>query len=149
MSSFHKVVHFIILAVCLSVVVLECIFCFIKFFNEPQGTTLTVENAPVKNMFPVITVCPQPKTPLVYNDTILIKCGIENTDIYRGSGGPGRKVDPQWIGNGSEDCTNPKLLYERLVTTKNQLILFNGSYYVLDIDLGWFLIDFRSTCTNL
>ena len=67
-------IHIIIFLACFSFAMWQCIKCFQKYYEFPQGTTLSIVD-PTNELFPAITVCPLDKK-YGYNETILSDCGI-------------------------------------------------------------------------
>ena len=67
-------IRMIIFIACFSFASWQCIKCFQRYFDKPQGTKLSIED-PTNELFPAITICPRDKE-YGYNETILSDCGI-------------------------------------------------------------------------
>ena len=116
-----------IFSVCLSIVAWQCFKCIQKYFENPQGTSLSVVNSAGK-MFPSITVCPDAfnKTS-VLNSTSLSECGL-NSDDYL--------WDCLWSVKGiNNQCADPKQLFEKITFKPDDILimvkvsLFNQNQY--------------------
>ena len=107
--------HLLIFLACFSIVSWQCFKCVQKFVDKPQGTKLSVVKTAGK-LFPTVTVCPKPfgYSDFVFNRTLLAQCGNISHDNYRWDG--------LWAGNGSAECTDPAILYERVTPKPAALI---------------------------
>ena len=67
-------------------------------------------------MFPSVTICPYPNDNSVLNSTILTKCGLDKDQYFN---------DNKWTGQGSENCSDPKLLFYDMIWKPEDLVKVN------------------------
>ena len=77
--------------------------CFDKYFKKPEAVSVSYELNDGK-AFPSFTFCSDSKE--TYNEKILNECQIDVKDYI---------VHGHWVGNGSLNCTDPKVLYNQAV----------------------------------
>ena len=107
---------------CIAIVTKQTYECLEKYFEEPQNTELSVKYIGTETkVFPAITICSNPEIGIKpYNEQILNDCGIKIPEEYR--------TKARWTGFRTENCTNPKLLFEDIVADPEQFTYTYLSY---------------------
>ena len=118
MAHVKEVFETIVLLACLTFVAYRGYKCLQKYYKHPQNTQ--VKDSPSQNEpFPSISICP---TPFLKTD-ILQQCNLTYENY---------QFDNIWVGEGYENCTNPKLLQEMATTQFQDLDLQSIEFYFFD-----------------
>lgn len=88
---------------CLTFVGLRGYKCFIKYFNKPEAFKVSFQFSG-NEYFPSLTFCSNRED--TYDSDIFTECQVSLNDYT--------KMGP-WVGKGSPNCTDPKILYDRAV----------------------------------
>ena len=104
---------------CITFVIHRGYKCIAKYLSKPEGVEMSYQF--IGDMrFPSFTFCSHnwnKYPPNYYNEEVLNECNYTSFQVYAYEG--------KYVGNGTTDCTDPKILQQRVGLKYDELDIWN------------------------
>ena len=106
-KELHTLISLMVTSACLSFVLYQSNECWLKYCASPKSTDVSIQKA---ELYPEVTICPHN---LQIYTSFLQSCNLTYQNYFS---------QYRWTGNGS--CKDPKVLWNSMVGTINDFIMF-------------------------